>query len=177
MSVSPGTLQVTSRALLSSSRFLSKYFLPTLPKQYIATLTKRFNSPPGALSKCLSSPSTVRQSKLQSGPELLAAQLPSPLQMRISRRNASPHMDSTAGPGVGHSPAAASRGLRRGAAAAGAWCQLRAISGAARPRQPLAHLHFGLRAEHAGDPVVGGRRGQQVGRPGGGVRAPGASFE
>lgn len=54
-----------------------------------------------------------------------------------------------------------------------------AISGAARPRQPLAHLHFGLRAKDAGDLVVGGRaeRPAGVARAGGGVGAPGASFE
>lgn len=178
VSVSLGPLRVTNRTLLSSPRFLFKYFLPTLPKQYIATLTKRFNSTPGASLRVPFFPSTVRQSKLPSRPELLTEFWSSSAPKSLTEEDFPPKLIPTHGQhcrsGTHQLQQAGDYDEGQRPQAHGAnWRDLRSC--APSPASRASPLR--LRAEHAGDPVVGGRRGQQVGRPGGGVRAPGASLE
>lgn len=107
-----------SRTPLSSPDLFTKYVRPILPQQYTPTLTKSYLPLLWApLSKCLSSPLTVRQSELRSQSKITGSSL-APKSLTDFPPKAIPALQS------GHSPAAARRGLQGEAAAASSSCQL-----------------------------------------------------
>lgn len=175
MSVSPGPL--AGRFFLPRASYLNISFLlyRSSTSQPSLSLSTRLQLP---LSECLSSPSTVRQSKLPSRPELLTEFWSSSAPKSLTEEDFPPKLIPTHGQhcrsGTHQLQQAGDYDEGQRPQAHGAnWRDLRSC--APSPASLASPLR--LRAEHAGDPVVGGRRGQQVGRPGGGVRAPGASLE